>query len=101
MAEITPLRFKKDTSWEGENELSEYYTDADKRADLLKFLGAPDGKGGYIFDSAKWEEHQEKYRKLSAEYGDARKDYDDWVKEQEKKGLKLKDYENKDYKRFN
>ena len=93
MAEITPLRFKKDTSWEGENELEEYYTDTEKRADLLKFLGAPDGKGGYIFDSAKWEEHQEKYRKLSAEYGDARKDYDDWVKEQEKKGLKLKDYE--------
>ena len=94
MAEITPLRFKKDASWEGENELPEYYTDADKRADLLKFLGTPDGKGGYTFDRAKWESQQEEYKKLSTEYGDARKSYDDWVKEQDKKGLELKDYEN-------
>ena len=94
MAEITPLRFKKDASWEGENELEEYYTDADKRADLLKFLGTPDGKGGYTFDRAKWESQQEEYKKLSTEYGDARKSYDDWVKEQDKKGLELKDYEN-------
>lgn len=94
MAEITPLRFKKDTSWEGENELPEYYTDAEKRAGLLKFLGSPDGKGGYDFDNAKWEEQQEEYKKLSTKYGDARKDYDDWVKEQEEKGLELKDYEN-------
>ena len=94
MAEITPLRFKKDASWEGENELEEYYTDADKRADLLKFLGTPDGNGGYTFDRAKWESQQEEYKKLSTEYGDARKSYDDWVKEQDKKGLELKDYEN-------
>ena len=94
MAEITPLRFKKDASWEGENELEEYYTDADKRADLLKFLGTPDGNGGYTFDRAKWESQQEEYKKLSTGYGDARKSYDDWVKEQDKKGLELKDYEN-------
>ncbi len=93
MAEITPLRFKKDTSWEGENELEEYYTDADKRADLLKFLGTPDGNGGHTFDRVKWESQQKEYKKLSTEYGDARKSYDDWVKEQDKKGLELKDYE--------
>ena len=99
MAEITPLRFKKDTSWEGENELPEYYTDVDKRADLLKFLGAPDGKGGYIFDSAKWEEQREKYKTLLEELHKAQDDYDNWVKEQNEQGKKKEEYEeDKKYK---
>ncbi len=92
MAEITPLRFKKDTSWEGENELPEYYTDADKRAGLLDLMSKINAEGKYIFDSKTWEDHRKEYTELLAAYRKAEDDYSKWKSEQEAKGIKATQY---------
>ena len=92
MAEITPLRFKKDASWEGENELPEYYTDADKRAGLLDLMSKINAEGKYIFDSKTWEDHRKEYTELLAAYRKAEDDYSKWKSEQEAKGIKATQY---------
>ncbi len=92
MAEITPLRFKKDTSWEGENELPEYYTDAEKRAGLLDLMSKINAEGKYIFDSKTWEDHRKEYTELLAAYRKAEDDYSKWKSEQEAKGIKATQY---------
>ena len=99
MAEITPLRFKKDVSWE-ENELSNYYTDPDRRAQLLDFLGSKNGNGEYIFDRERWEIQQKKYKELKAEldaqYDELIKERDKWEEDQKKKGKDPIEYRNSD-----
>ena len=92
MAEITPLRFKKDASWEGENELPEYYTDADKRAGLLDLMSKINAEGNYVFDSKTWEDHRKEYTELLAAYRKAEDDYSKWKSEQEAKGIKATQY---------